>query len=100
MEWFRRRCRARDAYGRYIGEQVVIFYEDINRDRRKLFGRIVAIEANVIHLDNPRTGWRGSIDCDHCRIGQISTQEGWGRAFDDRPPDRQSESKGHDITGK
>ena len=82
MGLFKKSCRAFDAYNRYIGEDVVIFYEDVNRDRRKLFGRIIAIEANVIHLDNPTTGWRGCIDCDTCRVGQISTQEGWGKAFE------------------
>ena len=82
MGWFKKKCRAYDAFNRYIGVDVVIFYEDVNRDRRKLFGRIIDIQANVIHLDNPAIGWRGCIDCDTCRVGQISTQEGWGRAFE------------------
>ena len=82
MGLFKKQCRAYDAYHRYIGEDVIIFYEDVNRARRKLFGRIVAIEANVIHLDNPQTGWRGCIDCDRCKVGQISTQTGWGKAYE------------------
>lgn len=77
MRIFRRRCRAYDAYNRYIGKDVVIYFEDLRKESRTLFGRIVAIEANVIHLTNPQTGWCGCIDCDTCRIGQISMQEGW-----------------------
>ena len=55
MRLFSRRCRAYDAYCRYIGEEVVIFYEDVNRDRRKIYGKIIAIEANVIHLVREET---------------------------------------------
>ncbi len=53
MRIFRRRCRAYDAYNRYIGKDVVIYFEDLRKESRTLFGRIVAIEANVIHLTNP-----------------------------------------------
>lgn len=79
MRLFSRRCRAYDAYCRYIGEEVVIFYEDVNRDRRKIYGKIIAIEANVIHLVRAETGWRGCIDCDTCKVGQISTLKGWNK---------------------
>lgn len=77
MGLFRKKGRAYDAYARYIGKDVVIYFEDVRRESRMLFGRIVDIEANVIHLINPETGWLGCIDCDTCKIGQISTQEGW-----------------------
>lgn len=79
MRIFRRRCRAYDAYSRYIGQEVMIFFEDVNRERRRLFGKIIAIEANVIHLSREDTGWSGCIDCDTCRIGQISTTKGWNK---------------------
>lgn len=57
----------------------MIFYEDVNRDRRKIYGKIIAIEANVIHLVRAETGWRGCIDCDTCKVGQISTLKGWNK---------------------
>ena len=79
MRLFSRRCRAFDAYCRYIGEEVVIFYEDVNRDRRKIYGKIIAIEANVIHLVREETGWKGCIDCETCKVGQISTLKGWNK---------------------
>lgn len=83
MGLFRKRCRAFDAYSRYIGEEVVIFYEDVNRDRRKIYGKIVAIEANVIHLERDVTGWRGCVNCDTCKVGQISTLKGWSKIEQD-----------------
>ena len=42
MGWFKKTCRAYDAYNRYIGVDVVIFYEDVNRDRR------LAIEYPIV----------------------------------------------------
>lgn len=77
MGLFRRKCRAIEAYGRYIGKDVVIYFEDVMKKKRMLFGRIVDISADVIHLTNPQTGWCGCIDTQTCRIGQISMQEGW-----------------------
>jgi ribosome maturation factor RimP len=82
MRLFRSSCRAYDAYSRYIGEEVVIFYEDVNRDRRKIYGKIIAIEANVIHLMREETGWKGCIDCNICKVGQISTLKGWNKNDD------------------
>lgn len=81
MLW-RRKCRAYDAYSRYIGEEVYIFYEDVSRTARKMYGKIVAIEANVIHLVRPETGWMGCIDCDTCKVGQISSVKGWNKDSD------------------
>lgn len=77
--WFVRRCRAYEAYSRYIGEVVYIFYEDANRECRRMYGKIVAIEKNVIHMERDETGWRGCIDCDTCKVGQISTVRGWNK---------------------
>ena len=82
MGFLNRKCKAYEAFARYIGKDVVIFYNDVGSEVRKLFGRIVAIEANVIHLDNPASGWRGCINCETCRIGQISTLEGWGNRLE------------------
>ena len=81
MLW-RRKCRAYEAYSRYIGEEVYIFYGDVYGTSRKVYGKIVAIEGNVIHLEREETGWRGCIDCDTCKIGQISTTRGWSKDSD------------------
>lgn len=79
MGVFRKKCRAYEAYSRYIGKDVVIYFEDVRREKRILHGVIVDITANVIHLTNPATGWCGCIDTDTCKVGQISTQEGWSK---------------------
>lgn len=79
MWWLRKRCRAYDAYSRYIGETVYIFYEDANRECRRMYGKIVAIENDVIHLERPETGWCGCIECNTCKVGQISSVKGWNK---------------------
>ena len=79
MGLFKEKCRAFEAYGRYIGKDVVIYYNDIRGDSRILYGRIVEISADVIHITNPQTGWCGCIDTETCKVGQISMQEGWSK---------------------
>lgn len=76
-------CRTHEAFSRYIGEEVVIFYSDVNGDRRKVYGRIVAIDHDVIHMEREQTGWKGCIDSSVCKVGQVSTLKGWGAAEDE-----------------
>lgn len=73
------RSKAERAFSRYIGTEVVVFYEDINRTCRKAIGTIQGIEDEIIHLESEKTGWRASIDTSVCRVQSICSTQGWGR---------------------
>lgn len=74
--------KAEKAFGRYIGQEVVIFYEDIKYTCRKAIGTILTIEGEIIHLESTKTGWRASIDTSVCRVQSICTTKGWGKMED------------------
>ena len=72
-------------YERLKGHRVIIYYRDQRGTDRKLIGRIVEIDGDKMWLENThkrthkRTGelWRGCINCANCKIGIISTVQGW-----------------------
>ncbi len=70
-----------EDYARLLGHNVVIYYQDQRGTDRKLVGRITEIDGDRMWLENthPVTGelWRGCINCSTCRIGVISTIQGW-----------------------
>ena len=55
-------------YERLLGHRVIIYYRDQRGTDRKLIGRIVEIDGEL---------WRGCINCANCKIGIISTVQGW-----------------------
>lgn len=71
--------KAMRSFGRYVGTEVVIFYEDIRMTPRKMIGTILSIEEDIIHLKSEKTGWRASIDTSVCRVQSVCTTEGWGK---------------------
>lgn len=73
------RSKAERAYGRYVGIEVVIFYEDIKCVPRKMIGTITGIEEDIIHLESEKTGWKASVDTSVCRVQSVCTTKGWGR---------------------
>lgn len=74
------RCsRAEKAFNRYVGCEVVVFYEDLNKTTRKMIGTIIAIEDDIIHLESEKTGWRASVDTSVCKVQSICTTAGWGK---------------------
>lgn len=77
-EFFYTHHTAEEIYERYIGQDVVIFFEDMKGTSRRNVGRITGICGDVIHMDNPQTGWIGSINCSMCRIANVSSLAGWG----------------------
>ena len=70
-----------EFYARLLGERVIIYYQDQRGTDRKLVGKITEIDGDKMWLENlnPATGelWRGCIDCSVCRVGIISTVQGW-----------------------
>ena len=70
-----------EFYARLLGERVIIYYQDQRGTDRKLVGRITEIDGDKMWLENVHkvTGelWRGCIDCSVCRVGIISTVQGW-----------------------
>lgn len=77
-EFFYTHHTAEEIYERYIGQDVVVFFEDMKGTSRRNVGRITGICGDVIHMDNPQTGWIGSINCSMCRIANVSSLAGWG----------------------
>lgn len=77
------RSRAEKAFNRYVGCEVVVFYEDLNKTTRKMIGTILAIEDDIIHLESEKTGWRASVDTSVdtsvCKVQSICTTAGWGK---------------------
>lgn len=71
--------KAERVYNRYVGQEVVIFYEDIKYTCRKAIGTILAIEDDVIHLRSEKTGWMASIDTSVCKVQSVCTTQGWGK---------------------
>lgn len=72
------RSKAEFLYADFIDKDVILFYEDAKGVSRKMVGVITRIEGNIIYVHSACNGWRGVINCDICRIGNISTREGWG----------------------
>ena len=72
------RSKAESLYADFIEKDVIIFYMDAMKVSRKMVGVITRIEGNVIFVHSACNGWSGVINCDICRIGNISTREGWG----------------------
>lgn len=68
-------------YERLLGHRVIIYYQDQRGTDRKLVGKITEIDGDLMWLENTRqdTGklWRGCINCANCKIGLISTIQGW-----------------------
>lgn len=79
--FFNEGCDSAQDYARLIGHRVIIYYQDQRGTDRKLVGKITEIDGDKIWLENIHkvTGalWRGCINCAHCRIGIISTIQGW-----------------------
>ena len=71
--------KAMRAFGRYIGVEVVIFYEDFKATPRKMIGTILGIDEDIIHLKSDKTGWRASVDTSVCRVQSVCTTQGWGK---------------------
>ena len=67
------------AYRRYIGKEVVVFYEDIKYTCRKAIGTIIDIQDDIICLESKKTGWMASIDTSVCKVQSICTTQGWGK---------------------
>lgn len=86
-EYFNAGGDAADDYARLLGHRVIIYYQDQRGTDRKLVGKIVEIDGDRLWLENThkRTGelWRGAINCAHCKIGIISTIQGWSGKEDD-----------------
>lgn len=78
---------AAEDYARLLGHRVIIYYQDQRGTDRKLVGRITEIDGDRMWLENvhKRTGelWRGAINCRNCRIGIISTIQGWSGKEDE-----------------
>ena len=59
----------------------IIYYQDQRGTDRKLVGKIIEIDGDKLWLENTHrhTGelWRGCINCANCKIGIISTIQGW-----------------------
>ena len=72
------RHKAESLYKDFIGKDVIIFYEDAKGVSRKMVGVITSIVGNTMFVHSACNGWQGVINCDVCRIGNISTREGWG----------------------
>lgn len=68
-------------YERLLGHRVIIYYQGQRGTDRKLVGKITEIDGDLMWLENTRqdTGklWRGCINCANCKIGLISTIQGW-----------------------
>lgn len=73
---------AEHLYAEFVGKDVCVFYEDSKGNARKMVGIITRIEGNTIFLRSEFNGWAGTINCDICRIGNISSREGWGTLKD------------------
>ena len=73
------RSKAEKAYGRYVGIEVVVFYEDIKGVSRKMISTIKEIDEDIIHLVSDKTGWMSSVDSSVCRIQSVCTTKGWGK---------------------
>lgn len=73
-------------YERLLGHRVIIYYQDQRGTDRKLVGKITEIDGDLMWLENTRqdTGklWRGCINCANCKIGLISTIQGWSGKAD------------------
>lgn len=86
-EYFNAGGDATDDYARLLGHRVIIYYQDQRGTDRKLVGKIVEIDGDRLWLENvhKRTGelWRGAINCNVCKIGLISTIQGWSGKEDD-----------------
>lgn len=76
------RNKAECLYAEFIGKDVMLFYEDSKGVSRKMVGVITRIVGNNIYVHSACNGWQGVINCDICRIGNISTREGWGTLKD------------------
>lgn len=78
---------AASDYARLLGERVIIYYQDQRGTDRKLVGTITEVDGDRLWLENIHkvTGdlWRGVINCANCKIGIISTVQGWGGREDD-----------------
>ena len=70
-EFFNAGGDAAEDYARLLGHRVIIYYQDQRGTDRKLVGKITGAL------------WRGAINCANCKIGIISTIQGWGGREDD-----------------
>ena len=86
-EFFNAGGDAAEDYARLLGHRVIIYYQDQRGTDRKLVGKITEIDGDRLWLENThkRTGelWRGAINCANCKIGIISTIQGWSGKEDD-----------------
>lgn len=86
-EFFNAGGDAAEDYARLLGHRVIIYYQDQRGTDRKLVGKITEIDGDRLWLENTHkiTGalWRGAINCANCKIGIISTIQGWSGKEDD-----------------